>query len=169
MHFETFFRKCFVRKLRFHSKLISYSESALKTESIHICFKQFCEKYFFWKKSLYPLRNGLVNDDNFFDSSVISWRTILIFFSLARYGWDNSVYKISAQSDVIVKSYRVNGRTHWPILECTHFLSTQKPDYIYFLFLKVILCNPKYTKTLLNCIKSLKYDRIESKRYDKNF
>ena len=80
MHFETFFRQCFVRKLRFGSKLILYSESALKTESIHIFFKLFCEKYFFWKKiPVTPLRNGLVNDDNFFDSSVISWRIILIF------------------------------------------------------------------------------------------
>ena len=36
------------------------------------------------------------------------------------------MYKISAQSDLFLKSYRVNGRTHRPILECTHFLSTQK-------------------------------------------
>jgi len=32
--------------------------------------------------------------------------------------------------DETFKGYRVNGRTtggtHWPILECTHFLSTQK-------------------------------------------
>ncbi len=42
--------------------------------------------------------------------------------------------RLSAQSNAIVKSYCVNGRTagrpdgwtHWPILECTHFLSTQK-------------------------------------------
>ena len=35
--FETFFRRFFVRKLQFSSKLVSDSESALKTESIYIC------------------------------------------------------------------------------------------------------------------------------------
>ena len=39
-----------VRKLRFASKLMSYSESALKIESIYIC----CEKKNFLKKSPYP-------------------------------------------------------------------------------------------------------------------
>ena len=34
---------------------------------------------FFEKNPCTPLRDGLVNDDNFFDSSVISWRIILIF------------------------------------------------------------------------------------------
>ena len=78
--FWGFFRQCFVRKLRFSSKQISYSESALKTESIHICFKQFCEKYFFLKKiPVPPLRDGLVKNDNFFDNSAISWRILLIF------------------------------------------------------------------------------------------
>ena len=37
VYFETFFSQCFVRKLRFSSKPISNSESALKTESIYIC------------------------------------------------------------------------------------------------------------------------------------
>ena len=36
---------------------------------------------FFEKKSLYflPLRDGRVNNDNFFNNSAISWRIILIF------------------------------------------------------------------------------------------
>lgn len=38
------------------------------------------------------------------------------------------MYKISAHLDRAFESYRVNGRTYRPILECTHFyfLSTQK-------------------------------------------
>ena len=50
--FVTFFRWCFVRKLRFASKLISYSELAVKTESI-------VKKVFFLKKSPY-LPSGMV-------------------------------------------------------------------------------------------------------------
>ena len=37
---------------------------------------------FFFEKTLYPappLRDGSVNNDNFFDNSSISWRIILIF------------------------------------------------------------------------------------------
>ena len=34
--------------------------------------------------------------------------------------------KNQERSDDFFVSYRVNGRTHRPILECTHFLSTQK-------------------------------------------
>ena len=35
---------------------------------------------FLWKKiPVLPLRDGLVNNDNFFNNSAISWRIILIF------------------------------------------------------------------------------------------
>jgi hypothetical protein len=34
---------------------------------------------FFEKIPVPPLRDGLVNNDNFFDNSAISWRILLIF------------------------------------------------------------------------------------------
>ena len=37
------------------------------------------KKNFFEKIPVLPLRDGLVNNDNFFDNSAISWRIILIF------------------------------------------------------------------------------------------
>ena len=44
-------------RLHFNSKLVSYSESAAKTESIHMFFKYFWDLDFFVKKSpLLPLR-----------------------------------------------------------------------------------------------------------------
>ena len=56
----------FVRKLQFGSKLISDSESALKAESINIYVMNNSEKNIFFEKiPVPPLRDGLVNDDNF--------------------------------------------------------------------------------------------------------
>jgi len=51
VHFETFFRRCFVKKLRFGSKLISDSESALKTESIYKYVVNNSEKNIFFEKN----------------------------------------------------------------------------------------------------------------------
>jgi hypothetical protein len=79
-----------------------------------------------------------------------------------RYWWDNSVHKISAQSNVIVKSYRINGRTagrtHWPILvvyslfEYTKrsqnaqklYPETTVPRYVICLRWLVVLGFPRY-------------------------
>jgi len=37
------------------------------------------KKFFFEKIPVLPLRDGLINNDNFYDNSAISWRIILIF------------------------------------------------------------------------------------------
>ena len=40
----------------------------------------FEKHFFFWKKiPVLPLRDGRVNNDNFFNNSAISWRILLIF------------------------------------------------------------------------------------------
>ena len=66
------------------------------------------------------------------------------------------MYKISAQSVLFLKSYRVNGRTHRPILECTHFLSTQKHlffDKIFTIGLNVQIDLKKRKKNILSWMK----------------
>ena len=37
------------------------------------------QKGLFWKIPVLPLRDGIVENDNFFDNSSISWRILLIF------------------------------------------------------------------------------------------
>lgn len=75
----------------------------------------FRKKEFFYKIPVLPLMNGLIKNYNFFDNSIISWR-ILLIFELKLDIHKTSLQKISAWSDVLVKSYRIDGQTHSPIL-----------------------------------------------------
>jgi hypothetical protein len=108
-----------------------YSKSARKNGYIYVIFNNFCWLLFFFKNSpLLPLRDRLMNNDIFGYNSVNPWRILLIF------ELDRDLYEIILCTKFHVnriksfRNYRVNGRTagrtHWPILECTHFLSTQK-------------------------------------------
>ena len=82
----TFFRWCFVRKLRFASKLISYSESALKTESIYIC----CEKKIFFEKISVP-PSGMV------------W-SIMTIFSITQPFLDGS-FSSSNSTEILMRQF----------------------------------------------------------------
>ena len=66
---------------------------------------------FFEKIPVLPLRDSVVKKENFFDNSAISWR-ILLIFELDR-DIDETILctKFQLNRNVILKSYRVNGRT----------------------------------------------------------
>ena len=86
-------------------------------------------------------------------NSAISW-SIIFIFELDR-DIDEIILcaKFHHNRMIFFKDYRVNGWTHWPILECTYFLSTQKSERDWLVILecgciKITLANLFYKRLI---------------------
>jgi hypothetical protein len=104
------------------------AKKALQTRIVQNIFWEFCV-FFGWLPMEAPIENNVI----FCYNSANPWRIILILELDRDIHETNLCAKLQLNLISFFKSYRVNkrtdGRTYWPILECTHFLSTQKRCY----------------------------------------